>query len=290
MARFTIRDYLRLIKSGIVMGNSLHYIVGVLIAVPLLWGDVVRASIGLVATALLIASACLVNNWLDRSYDKAMSRTSVRLTAAGRVSALQIYSVAGVLAVVGVVMLWLLVNPLTAILGVIAWISYSIIYTLSKRYTAWNTVIGTIPGALPALAGYTAVTGQLTTTGWWLFALIVAWQLPHFYAIAIYRRREYRAAGVKMLSTIVPAKTMYVVMVATLAPYVAAAVLLAYTSLQAVAGAILVGLALLWFFKLWPYEPSQHEAWARRQFGWSMYISLGLVLVAIVHFVASRWV
>lgn len=269
------------------MGNSLHYIVGMLIAVPVLWSEVGRGAAGLIGTVALIASACIVNNWLDRHYDKAMKRTSVRATARGDVTARQIYWSAGILLLAGVLMLWWLVNPLTAILGLVAWVSYSFIYTISKPYTAWSTIIGTVPGALPAVAGYTSVTGQMTAAAWWIFALIVAWQLPHFYAIAVYRQREYQAAKVRVLSTIVSARTMRLVIVASLILYVLVAIGMAWAVLTWLSGLILVVLALAWLWQAWPYSEGRHEMWARRLFGWSMYVSLGLVVMAAAHVVIS---
>lgn len=290
MVRLAVGDYLRLIKSGIIIGNSLHYLIGVFIAVPLTWLDGYRALIGLVATVLLIASACMVNNWLDRDYDKAMKRTAVRVTARGDVTASQIYWAAGILGASGVALLWWLVNPLTAVLGIIAWVSYSIVYTLSKPRTAWSTIIGAIPGALPAAAGYTAVSGQLTATAWWLFALIVAWQLPHFYAIAVYRRSEYRAARVAVLSTKASAGQMRAVIVVTLVLFLVTAIMMAWTSLHWLAGVLLVGLAAAWLWQAWPYEAGRHELWARRLFGWSMYVSLGMLIAACLHFAFAWWV
>lgn len=288
-ARYSLGDYLRLVKSGIVIGNSMHYMIGALIVVPLSWGGWTRVLIGLVGTALLIASACMVNNWLDRDYDKAMKRTAVRVTARGDITAGQLYGAAGILAVVGVILLWWLVNPLTAILGVIAWLSYSIVYTLSKPRTAWSTIIGTVPGALPAVAGYTAVTGQMTPTAWWLFALIVAWQLPHFYAIAVYRKSEYLAAKVSVLSTKVPARVMRRVIVVSLLGYVLVSVAAFWVEVDKLAAVAVVALAVAWFWQAWPYDEGKHETWARRLFGWSMYVSLGLLIAALLHFVLTGY-
>lgn len=290
MAHWTLGDYLRLIKSGIIIGNSMHYTVGVLIAVPLLWSDIGRAAIGLVGTVLLIASACMVNNWLDRNYDKSMKRTAVRVTARGDIRQTTLYVIAGILLLVGVALLWWLVNPLTAILGVIAWLSYSLVYTLSKPRTAWSTIIGTVPGALPAVAGYTAVTGQLSIAAWLLGALIVAWQLPHFYAIAVYRRPEYAAARVRVLSTIVSSRRMRQVIVGTIALYVLAAGMMVWLVMHWAAGVVLVAIAVLWLVRSLQYSTKQHEQWARQMFGWSMYVSLGLVVAATLHFALMRWV
>lgn len=289
MAKLTVGDYLRLIKSGIIMGNSLHYIVGLLIAVPTLWSEVGRGAAGLVGTALLIASACLVNNWLDRDYDKAMKRAAVRATARGEITARQIYIAAAIMGVTGLALLLVLVNPLTATLGAVAWVSYSVVYTLSKPRTAWSTIIGTVPGALPAVAGYTAVTGQMTAVAWWLFALIAAWQLPHFYAIAVYRRREYQRAKIPVLSTIVPKQTMRWVIVGSLLLYLVVAAWMAWVVLVGLAGVIVAVMAAMWLWRAWPYDEEADEAWARRLFGWSMYVSLGLVVASVVHLVLSLY-
>lgn len=291
MAKLTFADYRRLVKTGIIYGNSLHYIIGALIAVPLVWADAGRAAIGLIATMLLIASACMVNNWLDRKYDTRMERTAGRVTASSRVNARQIYTWASILGLVGAALLFVLVNPLTALLGVAAWVSYSIIYTLSKPHTAWSTIIGTVPGALPALAGYTAVSGEITSAGWWLFGLIVAWQLPHFYAISVYRRSDYRVAGVAVLSTRVSAPTMRVVIIICLLLYLAVAVGMAATTLGAVAGGVLVVAAAVWLLRssVGTYDNQQHESWARGVFIWSMLVSIGMLLASMVYFAQIRF-
>lgn len=278
------KDYLRLIKPGIVIGNSLHFIVGVLIAVPLSWSQGASALVGLLATALLIASACLVNNWLDRRFDKAMQRTKVRATAQNKISSRRLFTVAGLLGGIGLMILLLWVNPLTAGLGLLAWLSYSLVYTLSKPRTVHSTIIGTLPGALPAVAGYTAVVNQFDSTAWLLLLLIGVWQLPHFYAIAIYRRSDYQAAGLPILSTRVSAASMRRVMVATLLMYAVAASLFAIVALHWLPGLIIISMAIWWLSQAWPYDTKQHEAWARRLFVGSMKVSLGLLVVSLVHF------
>ena len=97
-------------------------------------------------------------------------------------------------------MLWTGVNTLTALLGILAFVWYVVIYTFSKRKTPFSTIIGAVCGALPPVAGYTAATSQLDVTAATLFALLFVWQLPHFYAIAIFRRSDYQKAGIPVWS------------------------------------------------------------------------------------------
>ncbi|MBL9171280.1 MAG: protoheme IX farnesyltransferase [Verrucomicrobiales bacterium] len=150
-------------------------------------------------TALLASGAAALNQWLEREHDALMPRTENRPLPAKHLSPGLVLGVGIAVSLVGVVQLWVWVNVLTAILGLLTWVSYLFVYTPLKRITTLNTAIGAIPGALPPLMGWTAARGELSIEGWSLFAILFFWQLPHFLAIAWMYREEYRQAGFAML-------------------------------------------------------------------------------------------
>ena len=275
--------YYRLVKPGIVYGNILHAFAGLLIAAAhYSWSW--WAAIGvIVGTGLVIASACAANNVIDRDYDRTMKRTKKRPLVTGEVEVRDAIIFAIITALIGFVVLAVSTNALTLVLGVIAYISYTFVYTYSKRYTVHNTLIGTVPGALPAVAGYTALSNSLDIAAWLLFALIVAWQLPHFYAIAVYRRAEYKKAGWKILSTRVSESAMRQVIRATVLLFLLTAVIFAVNVLHLWAGVILIVATLYWLIVACRYVDDTNQ-WAKRVFGASMLVSLAVVVAAIVNF------
>jgi len=148
---------------------------------------------------LVVASANGWNQVLERRYDALMKRTAQRPIPSGRLSAGEAATVSSLWGMVGVLILWHYVNPLTALLGAFALLTYVLVYTPAKRVTTWCTVMGAVPGAIPPVMGWTAVQGQLGIEALFLFLMQFLWQFPHFWAIAWKYQREYREAGFRML-------------------------------------------------------------------------------------------
>jgi protoheme IX farnesyltransferase len=159
----TVKNYYRLTKPGIIRGNILTALAGYLYAakgqidVPLLLTT-------LVGTTLVIASGCVFNNYIDRDIDSKMERTKKRALVVGTIQPAHALVFASIVGVVGFVVLVAFVNAITAIVGLIAFVSYVVVYAYAKRKTVHGTLVGSIPGALSLVAGYTAVTGQLDVT------------------------------------------------------------------------------------------------------------------------------
>ncbi len=193
------RSYFELTKPKIITLIVFTSFVGMLLARPgvpawdtLLWGTV---GIGLSS-----ACAAVLNHVLDRQIDERMARTRMRPLPAGRVTPGRALTFACALGVTGGLVLAGLVNSLTAGLTVGSLIGYGYIYTAwLKRATPQNIVIGGAAGAAPPLLGWTAVTDQLEVNALILFLIILLWTPPHFWSLAIARRREYARAGVPML-------------------------------------------------------------------------------------------
>ncbi len=154
-----------------------------------------------VGTALIAASASVLNQWLEKDRDALMMRTCKRPLPSGRIAASQAAWMGWVLLAFGLCYLYTFVNFATMLWGLATWILYVWIYTPLKMKSWTNTLVGTIPGALPVWMGWTAAEGSLLDPfAWILLGVVVAWQLPHFMAIAWMYRDQYESAGYKMIT------------------------------------------------------------------------------------------
>jgi protoheme IX farnesyltransferase len=174
-------------------------VIGMCMAVPGLvpWQPLVFGNLGI---ALCAGAAAAINHIVDERIDQQMARTRARPVATGRISQQEATLFAFALATLGVTVLVLWVNVLTAVLTVASLIGYAFVYTMYlKRATPQNIVIGGLAGAAPPLLGWTAVTGELHGHALLLVLIIFAWTPPHFWALAIHRREEYASVGIPML-------------------------------------------------------------------------------------------
>jgi heme o synthase len=158
-----------------------------------------------IGTAMVAASASVLNQWIERDRDAVMLRTSRRPLPSGRVAASQAAWMGWVLVIAGSLILGALVNLPTMLCGLATWFLYVAIYTPLKLRSWTNTLVGALPGALPVWMGWTAADGSLTDPrAWILLGILVAWQLPHFMSIAWLYREQYAAAGYKMITVTDP--------------------------------------------------------------------------------------
>lgn len=158
-----------------------------------------KAFATLLATAGTVGAANALNCYLERDSDRLMVRTRSRPLPAGRMEPSVALWFGISLAAVSLPALWLAANWLTAALGALALVSYVFAYTPLKSRSWLSVLVGTIPGALPPLMGSTAAEGRVSPIGAVLFAILVLWQVPHFIAIALFRKTEYAAAGLRSL-------------------------------------------------------------------------------------------
>ena len=165
------------------------------------------------------AGAAVLNQVIERRHDAKMTRTKNRPLVIGKISPMNALVFGMVLSLGGYVFLYYLINPLTAWISAATVFLYILIYTPSKRITTWNTIIGSIPGALPPVGGWVAATGSLAPPAWILFGILFCWQMPHFLAIAIIYAADYEKGGFKMLPSIYPEskRTSYVILFFTVA-------------------------------------------------------------------------
>jgi protoheme IX farnesyltransferase len=151
----------------------------------------------LLGTAGTVGAANALNCYVERDVDRAMARTRNRPLPAGRMEPAVALRFALALAGVSLPALALGSNFLTTALGLLALLTYVFVYTPMKAKSDWAMLVGAVPGALPPLMGWTAVTGRLDVPGLVLFSILFLWQLPHFLAIALFRKAEYQAAGLQ---------------------------------------------------------------------------------------------
>jgi len=150
-------------------------------------------------TALLSGGAGAINHYIEKDLDVLMDRTKSRPIPAGLITSETALYFGIIQSLIGVIMLWLFVNTLTAILGLATITLYLFVYTPLKKITWLNTTVGAIPGAMPTLGGWAASANELSPNAWVLFAILFFWQHPHFYAIALMCKEDYAKAGFKML-------------------------------------------------------------------------------------------
>ena len=193
------RDYYEMCKPRVVMMMILTSLVGMFLAVPgmvplpvLVWGNL--------GIALVAGAGAVVNHMIDHRIDTLMQRTLKRPIPQGKVSPTQALLFACAICLAGMVILLWLVNPLCAWLTLASFVGYAIIYTgWLKRATPQNIVIGGLSGAMPPLLGWTAVTGSIDPGGLLLVLIIFAWTPPHFWPLAIHRKRDYAKTDIPML-------------------------------------------------------------------------------------------
>jgi protoheme IX farnesyltransferase len=193
------RDYYELTKPRVVMLIVFTAIVGMFLSVPG-WPGAMPLFFGTLGIGLAASSAAVFNHILDARIDIHMLRTRGRPLPQGRVSERGALGFATLLGAISMLLLWFVVNPLTAVLTFASLIGYAVIYTVYlKRATPQNIVIGGAAGAAPPVLGWTAVTGEVHSSALLLFLIIFVWTPPHFWALAIARKEEYAKVGIPML-------------------------------------------------------------------------------------------
>ncbi|WCG82177.1 heme o synthase [Pectobacterium sp. A5351] len=197
-----IKQYLQVTKPGIIFGNLISVIGGFLLAAqgridyPLFLAT-------LMGVSLVVASGCVFNNVIDRDIDKKMERTKNRVLVKGLISLKVTLVYASLLGIAGFALLYIAANPLAMWLAVMGFIVYVGVYSLyMKRHSVYGTLIGSLSGAAPPVIGYCAVSNQFDAGALILLLIFSLWQMPHSYAIAIFRFKDYQAANIPVLPVV----------------------------------------------------------------------------------------
>ena len=275
------KAYLALTKPGIIRGNLLTAAAGFLLAASIsdsfAWSKDVSVFIYmLVGTSLIIACGCVINNVLDRGIDAKMQRTKNRALVTGTIQPLNAYLFAAILGILGSTLLILYVNTTTALLGLFGLFFYAVVYTYFKRTTVHGTLIGSISGSVPPVAGYTALTNSLDTTAYILFAILVCWQMPHFYAIAMYRSKEYANAGIPVLPVKKSMRTAKIEILVYISGFIIAASLLTLTGITGyIYLAVMTIVGFYWLLLgIKGFRRRDDEKWGKSMFLFSLLVIL----------------
>lgn len=282
-----LSSYYKVTKPGIIRGNVIVTIAGYLFAAPSPFS--VSTFLGLICgTSLIIAAGCVFNNVLDRDIDSKMKRTKKRPVVTGEIPKINALVYGAVLSIVGFWLLLAYTNKLTALIGLVGLLFYVVVYGIAKRKTINSTLIGTISGATPPVAGYAAATNTIDTAAILLFLVLVFWQMPHFYAIAIFRSKEYAAAHLPTAPLVKGIAYTKKLMLLYGVLFILATQLLAITGYMGIVYSIaMLIVALNWLRIIASPDITDTNAWAIKVFkvslytllSFSVFISLKIVFV-----------
>lgn len=190
-------DYVQLVKARLSLTVVFTSLLGYAIAA----GETIHTTTLLllgIGGFLITAAANAINEVLEKDYDALMKRTQLRPLATGRMKISEAVLFAGLACLAGVSLLSM-INPITAVMGMLSFVLYAFVYTPLKRYSTLAVAVGAVPGALPVLIGCTAAQGQITTLALGLFAVQFLWQFPHFWSIGFLGFEDYKKAGYRLL-------------------------------------------------------------------------------------------
>lgn len=266
ISRSRILDFLELMKPELTGLSVLTSLGGYYLAAGQFQLQVFLA-VGF-GTLLLGGGAGTLNQYAERSFDALMKRTERRPLPAGRIPARHALLFGSAASLMGLSILFLLLNPLTGALGLATFVLYVFIYTPMKRMTWYATLVGAVPGALPPVMGWTAAGGALDAPAAFLFLILFFWQMPHFFSLAWMYRKDYGRAGYRMLTAVDPtgARTGFQTLLhaAALIPASLALAVVGVVGPMYAAGAAVLGVAFLVPCVLFRQESGQPEPQAAR--------------------------
>ncbi len=284
-----IKQYLQVTKPGIIFGNLISVVGGFLLAskgsidYPLFLAT-------LVGVSLVVASGCVFNNYIDRDIDKKMERTKNRVLVKGLIAPSVTLVYATVLGIAGFALLYIAANPLAMWLAVMGFVVYVGVYSLyMKRHSVYGTLIGSLSGAAPPVIGYCAVTNEFDAGALILLAIFSLWQMPHSYAIAIFRFKDYQAANIPVLPVVKGISvtknhiTVYILafMIATLMLTLVGYAGYKYLIVAAAVSVWWLGMALR------GYKTENDSVWARKLFVFSIVAITSLSVMMSIDFSAT---
>jgi heme o synthase len=288
-----IKTYSMLTKPKIILGNLITMTAGVVLGAKgrpdlLLFLGV------LVGLGCVIASACVCNNYIDRHADAVMERTRDRALAKGDVSIGGALFFALLLGCVGAAILVLTTNMLTLWLSLFGFFFYVVMYSIVKYRSSTGTLVGTIAGAMPPVIGYCAASHRFDLGAGILFLILILWQLPHFYAIAVYRLSEYAKAGIPVMPLVKGVRQTKVHMLWLIIGYLPATFLLPtfqYTRVETLL--LATGIGLIWLRTGYQgFTTNNDQEWARKMFRVSLIVitvfSLAISIEGVAFATPSR--
>ncbi|ORL61077.1 heme o synthase [Pseudomonas putida] len=268
----SVKHLIQITKPGIIFGNVLSVAGGFFLAAK---GHVDFALFlaVVVGTSLVVASGCVFNNCIDRDIDQKMERTKNRVMVQGGMSLPFALAYATLLGVAGFSLLYVQANPLSAFCALVGFVVYVGFYSLwLKRKSVHGTLVGSLSGAMPPVIGYCAVSNSFDLAAVTLLVMFSLWQMPHSFAIAIFRFKDYSAANIPVLPVargILAAKKQIVLYVLAFVLATLMLTLGGYAGLGYLAVAAAMG--LYWLYMAWGgYKAEDDSKWARKVFGFSI--------------------
>ena len=283
------RHYFELTKPRLSMMSVITAMIGYLAAVPYSYVDWSRTFFVVLGTGFCAAGVAALNQWMESDLDALMKRTADRPLPSGAIQPGSAFVVGWILCITGLAVLFKMVNGMSTFLALATIVAYLAIYTPAKKWSRWNTEIGAISGALPPMIGWAAAGRSNNALGWCLFAILYTWQMPHFFALAWTYRKDYAAAGMRMISVEDPSgrRVSRRAFIWTVLLVVSSAMptLLGYCTWYYFIGAALLG---LWFLKsaIIFLNPAKRETEARRLF----FISIGYLPLILGLLVIDRFI
>lgn len=258
------------------MGNLITTIAGCALAAEasFSFGIFVTMLIGL---GMVIAAACVCNNYIDRVSDQKMSRTKERPLAKGLISGKRAIVFSVILGLTGSVILLAFVNLLAWLVASLGFVIYVALYSLCKHHTTYATLIGSISGAMPPVVGYVAIANRIDLPAILLFSILVLWQMPHFYAIAMYRLEDYRRANIPVLPLQKGVQITKVHMLGYILAFFVALLLLPFLGYTGHLYLVIAGLlGVVWLLlSIRGFRVADNIRWARQMFAVSLFVIMG---------------
>lgn len=268
-----IRTYYLLMKPGIIFGNLITTAGGFALASKGHF-DILLFLATFIGLSGVIASACVLNNYIDRESDKKMERTKNRALVRGVISGRNAIIFAIFLGLVGFLVLGIYTNILAVLIALTGFLFYVVLYSFGKYLSTFGTAIGSIAGAVPPVVGYCAVSNHLDPGAFLLFLILVLWQMPHFFAIAMYRFDDYAAASIPVLPVVKGMHKTKIRMLLYIIAFIPTTVMLTlsgYTGYAYLSVAVLLGFAWLWLC-IKGFKGGNDKVWARQMFLFSLVV------------------
>ncbi len=285
--RHMIKTYIHLTKPGIIVGNCVAGTGGFMLA------SAGNPSLALylwtmLGVACIIASGCVFNNIIDTDIDSLMRRTQKRALVLGKISQTSAMIYAYALGFVGFFVLFRFVNISAFLMGLFGFYAYVIMYSVFyKRSSVHGTLIGSLSGATPPVIGYLAVTGELNLSALLIFLGFCAWQMPHSYAIAIFRKHDYQASSIPLLPIVKGLKLAQIQMSFYTLLYLLTIVLLyVYHYVSSVTLIVMGAICLYWLYQTIALFKPNDENFNPQQWGKKLFIT-SIIAVTVFSVIIS---
>lgn len=279
-SRHVFKEYLLLAKPGIIMGNAITTAGGFALASRGHF-NILLFLATLIGISLIIGSACVFNNYIDRELDQKMARTKNRALVTGTISTQNAMVFAGFLGLLGGFFLAYFVNFLALAIAIVGFFMYIGVYSFLKYYSVHATLVGSIAGSIPPVIGYCAACHRLDMGAAIFFAMMTFWQMPHFFAIAIYRLQDYKASGIPVVPVKRGIQNTKIQMLLYILGFVAASSLLTVFDYTGIIYLIITtALGVVWLALSIKGFKCKHDAlWARKMFIFSLIVIMGICVV-----------